>query len=105
MGCLLTFYWVCITWIFFRATDLVSALAVVRSFVFFDSPGTRDLGVGALWIFIPLALVHWVTYRGSLSHWWQRIPAWSFAGLYGVLVALVVPFVPLGYTPFIYFQF
>lgn len=105
VGCLLTFYWVCITWIFFRATDLASALAVVRSFVFFDSPGTRDLGVGALWIFIPLALVHWVAYRGGLSHWWRRIPAWSFAGIYGVVVALVVPFVPLGYTPFIYFQF
>ncbi len=30
---LMTFYWVCISWVFFRADSFASALTVLRSFV------------------------------------------------------------------------
>ena len=34
----LTFYWVCLTWIFFRATTLAAAWETAKSFVLFRSP-------------------------------------------------------------------
>jgi len=37
---LLTFSWTSLLWIFFRATDLGSAFAILRSVLFFSSPGT-----------------------------------------------------------------
>ena len=39
-GTLLTFYWVCVCWVFFRAPDLPSAWAVLRPFVFWQADGT-----------------------------------------------------------------
>src|SRR5207253_9916315 len=39
-----TFWWVCIAWILFRATDLHVAGATLRSFVTFVSDGAERLG-------------------------------------------------------------
>lgn len=104
-GLFLTFYWVCVTWIFFRAVDFESAFTIVKSFIFLESSGTIDLGIRSLWIFALLAIAHWAAYRGWFSQWWQRIPAWSFAVFYGLTVSAMLPFVSTSYTPFIYFQF
>lgn len=105
LGLFLTFYWVCVTWIFFRAVDFESAFTIVKSFIFLESSGSIDLGIRSLWIFALLVLAHWAAYRGWFSEWWQRIPAWSFAVFYGLAVSAMLPFVSTSYTPFIYFQF
>ena len=101
----LTIYWVCVAWIFFRAADLKHALPALRSFVFFRSAGTEDLGAWMLWIVAALALVHWLNSIGWFSQWWRRLPAPAFAAGYGCAAAIVLLFIPPHYAPFIYFQF
>jgi alginate O-acetyltransferase complex protein AlgI len=101
----LTIYWVCVAWIFFRAVDLPHALPALRSFVFFQSAGTEDLGAWMLWLVAAFAIVHWLNSLGRFSEWWRRVPAPTFAAGYGCAAAVVLLFVPPHYTPFIYFQF
>ncbi|PZR72397.1 MAG: hypothetical protein DLM73_13420 [Chthoniobacterales bacterium] len=102
---LLTIYWVCVAWIFFRAVDLPHAFPAWRSFVLLQSPGTQDLGTWMLWIVAALGLVHWMNSRGVFSKWWRRVPAPVFAAGYGCAFAVVLLFIPPHYAPFIYFQF
>jgi alginate O-acetyltransferase complex protein AlgI len=102
---LLTIYWVCLAWIFFRAVDLAHAAPALRSFLFFPGSGTQDLGTWMLWIVVALGFVHWLNSRGTFSTWWRRLPVPAFAAAYGFAFAVVLLFVPQHYAPFIYFQF
>ncbi len=113
----LTFYWVCITWVFFRAHDIVDAAGKVKttgfavarrvlgSFVLQHSHGSKSFSLHCLWIFAALAAVHWLCSRRLLSTWWRRIPDWAFSALLGAGFALALFFVPAKYKAFIYFQF
>ena len=101
----LTFYWICFTWIFFRAADLERACVIAKSFVFWQSPGTHDLGLRMIWIVVVLGIVHRLNARGVFSSWWRRVPAEVFAAGYGCAAAVVLLFIPPHYAPFIYFQF
>src|ERR1043166_807383 len=102
---LLTVYWVCFAWIFFRAVDLPHAAPALRSFLFLRVGGTQDLGAWMLWIVAALAFVHWLNFRGVFSNWWRRPAVPVFAAGYGCAFALVLLFIPPHYAPFIYFQF
>jgi alginate O-acetyltransferase complex protein AlgI len=101
----LTAWWICFTWIFFRAADLEHAGIIAKSFVFWQSAGTRDLGVRMIWVVVLLGIVHRLNARGVFSTWWRRGSSEIFAAGYGGAVALVLVFIPARYTPFIYFQF
>jgi alginate O-acetyltransferase complex protein AlgI len=101
----LTFYWVCFTWIFFRAVDLNHAGAIAKSFVLWQSSVTHDLGIRMIWIVLLLGIVHWLNARGVFSRWWRRVPPEIFAAGYGCAFAVVLVFIPPHYAPFIYFQF
>jgi alginate O-acetyltransferase complex protein AlgI len=102
---LLTMYWVCLAWIFFRAVDLPHAGPALRSFAFLPSAGTQDLGTWMLWVVAGLAFVHWLNSREIFSNWWRRLPTSVFAAGYGCVFAVVLLFIPPHYAPFIYFQF
>ncbi len=114
----LTFYWICITWIFFRATPIIDettkqvktggftvAKTVLESFVLFDAGGKRTFGISCLWLFIGLALVHYLCSRQVFATWWRRLPEWAYAAALGVGLAIALFFTPTSYRPFIYFQF
>ncbi|MEB3883315.1 MBOAT family O-acyltransferase [Lyngbya sp. CCY1209] len=105
MGPPLTFYWVCIAWIFFRATDLEKSMTILQSFVFFNSSGSNELGTHLLGIFIVLAIVHFAAQRNFLGEWWEKTPDWIFAAWYGLAVSVAFWFVAPNYSAFIYFQF
>lgn len=102
---LLTLYWVCAAWIFFRAVDLPHAVPALQSFLFLPSKGTQDLGVWMLSIVVALGFIHWLNSRGVFSTWWRRPSAPVFALGYGCAFAIVLLFIPPHYAPFIYFQF
>jgi alginate O-acetyltransferase complex protein AlgI len=105
LGAIITFWWVSLTWIFFRATTFPVAIATAKSFVFFRSPGKADFGTNCLIAFGVLVIIHWIAHRRWLHAWWAKIPAWQFAAVCGMMLATALPWTPLGYKPFIYFQF
>jgi alginate O-acetyltransferase complex protein AlgI len=101
----LTMYWICFTWVFFRAADLEHAGVIIKSFVFWHSAGNRNIAVRMLWMVLLLTILHRLNARGLFSAWWRRGPSAAFAAGYGCSAALVLLFIPAKYTPFIYFQF
>ncbi len=105
VGVALTFYWVCIAWIFFRAPSFSSATTMIKSFVGFHSLGTESLEPRLLLWFIPLALCHYLAYKRVAWKAIDQTPDWLCAIGYGVATALMLLFVPVEYKPFIYFQF
>jgi alginate O-acetyltransferase complex protein AlgI len=105
LGWALTFYWANLTWIFFRAPDLSSAIDVTRSFVLLQDLGPDSLDP-RLWILLAgLAMLHVAGFLSLRSSWWQRLPSWAFATGYGVLAAIALGLVQTETQPFIYFQF
>lgn len=104
-GIFATFYWVCITWVFFRADSFGSAMTVLKSFVLLRSPGTQQLSIGLLGFLAALALMHWLTARQIWTQAVAQLPAQLFAVGYGFAAAIILTLVPVGYTAFIYFQF
>jgi alginate O-acetyltransferase complex protein AlgI len=105
LGVVPTALWVCITWIFFRASGFDTALVTLRSFVLLHSPGKETLPSFLFLVLGALALVHWIAYRRFFAGLWSRLPAAGFAPLYGASFAAAIACVPLEHRPFIYFQF
>ncbi len=105
LGWVLTFWWVNLAWIFFRAADLGQALSVTRSFVLFTDNGPVELGRGLLWLLATLAVLHLAGHASLRNGWWRRVPGWAFGVGYGLLVALALSLVHPAAQPFIYFQF
>jgi alginate O-acetyltransferase complex protein AlgI len=118
LGPVLCFYWVCITWVFFRSHDIFSektgelkasgfdvAFKVLKSFVLFQGDGDRNFDKTCLWVFAGLAVVHWMNSRTLFATWWRRIPDWLYAALLGIGLAVALCFMPQQFKAFIYFQF
>jgi alginate O-acetyltransferase complex protein AlgI len=114
----LTFYWICITWIFFRAaptyndkshllqaTGMQNAWEALKAFTFTGGRGKNSFSAECFAILAVLALLHWLNYQRILGTWWRRLPDWACAALLGVGTAVALLFVPVKYKPFIYFQF
>jgi alginate O-acetyltransferase complex protein AlgI len=114
----LTFYWICITWIFFRAAPLVdpdskkvvasgldAALQALRAFTLPGDHGKRSFGYEGFGVLAVLALLHWLNSQRLIGPLWRRLPDWACAALLGLGTALALLFVPVKYKPFIYFQF
>lgn len=105
LGPVLTFYWVCVMWIFFRAESLPDAIETLRSFVLFDARGTESLPVDPIPIMVGLALLHALARWKVLDRWWRKAPSEAFSAAYGAAWALALALVAMGARPFIYFQF
>ncbi len=105
---LLTFFFVCICWIFFRANDFSSAWICLKSFAMFSSSGVAPLApeLAISWLIFPILLIvhlisRWTQAKVSL----QSLPDWVFAGFIGASFALALAFTRADYQAFIYFQF
>jgi alginate O-acetyltransferase complex protein AlgI len=101
----LTLNFVCIAWIFFRSPDFEIALLMVKRYLFLDRGGMENL---PLWLgFFGPALLAF-QYVARRERWGETICALSpywFAFAYGCAWAIALALLPLGYRPFIYFQF
>jgi alginate O-acetyltransferase complex protein AlgI len=105
LGPVMTFYWICLAWIFFRAFDLADAYTMARAFVTFASPGSTAVEYQYALGLIPLAVVHWIAMKGDITEKVNRIPDWLYSAGLGVAVVIALMFVRVEYRPFIYFQF
>jgi alginate O-acetyltransferase complex protein AlgI len=112
LSTLLTFYWVSMTYIFFRATSLNDAMTILTRYLFLGSSGRADLSAykgaltlgGIVVILLILAAVHYLNSRRWLRAW-ETAPDWAFAMGLGAVIPLVLALVPPASEPFIYFQF
>jgi alginate O-acetyltransferase complex protein AlgI len=104
---LLTFWWVVLCWIFFRAETMTGAATMVRAYLFLDAEGTSQVdprwGLGLMLLAVVHVLGHAIRNRTEKS--WQALPEWAQAAALGCLVACIIPFIAVGARPFIYFQF
>ncbi len=105
LGPILTFYWVCIAWVFFRSPDLATSLVILKSFILFKTNGTEQVGINMLWLFPCLLAAHWIVYKRYLIERLRWMADWAFAAWYSLATSLVVASIPTGYRAFIYFQF
>ncbi|MCL6749986.1 hypothetical protein KBT16_02940 [Nostoc sp. CCCryo 231-06] len=105
LGIPLTMYWFCASAIFFRSNDLSSAIQIEKSFLFLTSLGSKNLNLQIAWTFVPLIMLHWAAYKGWFADWWRKIPSWSFAVCFGVLVSAIFRLTAINPQPFVYFQF
>ncbi len=106
LGSVLTFYFICCTWIFFRAKDFDTAIAVLKSCVLLHSPGNQSLPLGLAGVLVALAIFQWLAATTKLSIAKLAImPSPMFAGSYGCIVACAFAMSSTSYVPFIYFRF
>ncbi len=105
LGAALTFYWVHLAWIFFRAPTLPDSLEIARVYLTWQSAGTDTLPAIVWPLLFGLGALHVVANRVKLGERLATLQPNLFAVTTGALAALALAFVPLGYRPFIYFQF
>jgi alginate O-acetyltransferase complex protein AlgI len=105
----LTLNFVCMSWILFRAPNFATAWLMLKRYFLL---GVGPEHGGSLTIPVWLAFVGPVLLIGQLLmrryRWGEHIsglPLTRFALVYGAAWALAIAMLPLGYRPFIYFQF
>ncbi len=104
-GWFLTLNFICICWILFRAASFPTAILMTERYFFLNRGGTETL---PLWLaaFGPALLLGQLAMRRFQVE--VHVCALSlnrFMLLYGAVWALAISLLPLGYRPFIYFQF
>ena len=105
LGGIVTFYWVNLAWIFFRAPTLSESVQMSFTYLTWQSSGSETLPINA-WLLIGLlGLAHWLGDRYDGLSRFARLSPMVFAMAFGVASAIALSFVPTGYRPFIYFQF
>ncbi len=105
IGTIVTFYFVNLCWIFFRADTLGKAFAMSKTYLTFSSEGANTLPLAVWPLLGVLALVHIVSRKMDWQGSFLRQSPLQLALTMGIGVALAISFVPLGYRPFVYFQF
>jgi alginate O-acetyltransferase complex protein AlgI len=120
-GPVVCFYFVCITWVLFRAQPIVdratgevktggfeAAMMILKSFILLQPNGGRQVVAEMGWCFVAfglLAAIHAMASRKMFATWWRRLPDWGYAAALGAGVSLALFFVPQKFKAFIYFQF
>jgi alginate O-acetyltransferase complex protein AlgI len=103
----ITFYFVCLAWIFFRAQDMGDALFLARVWLFGGAAGSETIPYEP-WIYLApiVILLHWLFYKIDVLSWLEEHAPWHIFSLaYGILFAFSIALIPVDYRPFIYFQF
>jgi alginate O-acetyltransferase complex protein AlgI len=105
LGWFLTLNFVCLCWILFRSSSFATAMLLTKRYLFLDAGGSESLplwlaGVGPL-----LLLGQLLMRRLRFEAYVCALSLNQFALAYGGVWALALSLLPLGYRPFIYFQF
>ena len=89
----------------FRTPDLGSAIDMYGMMFGIVSAGTATLPLAIEPVLLCLAFVHWIFYRFPVFETIENIPRVVFASGMGFATAFALGVLPVGYSPFIYFQF
>ena len=102
-----TFICVCFAWVFFRATDLPAALALLKTMLLPDDFGYRlgSIRMGAAVTLIGWLLAsHWFLRDRALKEVWTHLP-WPLQSAILAVMLLGIACAPGDDRAFIYFQF
>ncbi len=103
-----TFFFVNITWVFFRAEDFKSAGDMLKSMFFLAENGKAVLETSYLlvvWIVIVLLFAgHWIFRHSNLETIASKVPWWVLGGIWGFMLFATLISQASG-AQFIYFQF
>ena len=105
LGWFVTLNFVCLCWILFRAPDFDVAQLLIRRYLLcaHGGPQTLPLFLGALG---PVLLAgQWLMRRAQAEDHAVRLALPWYGLAYGAVWAFAISMLPLGYRPFIYFQF
>jgi len=106
LGGLITFHFVCFTWIFFRASSLESAMSILRGLGAFTS-GAENLTPLVLGVLLSAALIHCLPPRwfDVSAAWAARAPFWLQGMAMAAIVLLIQTLAGRGSAPFVYGNF
>ncbi|MDA1264983.1 MAG: MBOAT family protein, partial [Planctomycetota bacterium] len=102
---LVTFLYVCLTMVVFRADDLGTAWTVWSQVLGQGGAAASVFGPGPLLVFTGLALVHVAARARLLTPLLVRLPAPAYSALCGLFVALILATMKTDVRPFVYFEF
>jgi alginate O-acetyltransferase complex protein AlgI len=105
VGWFVTLNFVCLGWVLFRSANFATAMLMTKRYLFLDAGGSESLpvwlaAIGPVLLVAQLLMRRW--------HFEARVCGLSlnlFALAYGGAWALALSLLPLGFRPFIYFQF
>ncbi len=89
----------------FRAPDLASAWEMYGIMFGVLAAGTLTIQAPIEACLGSLGVIHWVFYRFPIEDFVRALPRVAFASGMGIAAALAMGMLPIGYSPFIYFQF
>jgi alginate O-acetyltransferase complex protein AlgI len=103
----ITFHFVCITWVFFRAPSLESAIAYLRTLVFGDAVFSTTMTPLVAAVLVLGALTQIIPDRwfDGVEAWYDRASTPLKIAVPFVVIFVVAVAAPGGVPPFIYFQF
>ena len=105
-GALLTFHFVCFTWIFFRAANVPDALAVIGR-IASHSVSAENLSLPLAGILLLAAAAHSIPPATFVwgERWTARMPFWAQGLALTVLVLVIQSLAGRGAAPFVYGNF
>lgn len=101
----LTLNFVCMGWILFRASTFGVAWLMLKRYVFWDKGGAETLPLWLLGLGPGLLLLQLLMRRYRVAERVGALRLEAFSAVYGAVWAVAMAMLPLGYRPFIYFQF
>ena len=104
-GWFVTLQYVCICWILFRAANFEGAMTLVTQYLWLGQGGAAKLPSWLIYIAPGLLMLQWLSSRYRLLDQLEKLEPSAFSFAYGSLWALSIAMLPLGFRPFIYFQF
>ena len=101
----LTFLFVSLCWVFFRAENFDITLAVLKKLAFMDAGGIDWFYVQAMVVLAVAALLHLLVLARKEKPLEIEIHGPVRWGLFVAFLAVLLYIMPTGPAPFIYFQF
>ena len=101
----LTLNFVCLSWILFRSSSFATAWLMIRRYLMLDHGGPETIPAWLALLGPGLLAAQWLMRRTHLGMRVTNLALPGFAFAYGATWAFALAMMPLGYRPFIYFQF
>ncbi len=105
VGAIVTFYLVCVGWVFFRSENFEVSVFMVASMFGGKTSGSFTFSIYDWGLLAGLLLLHYLVFRFRVGWYLSRLPAPLVAAIAALWICVLLLFLPSESRPFIYFQF